>query len=582
MPKAKPQRPLREPATSEASRIFERTTRMLLRGARSQALKILRDAAVHFPNEAGIQMRYGDALYQGEDVGAARDAYRRAVTLDSSLFQAWYGLGMAEFSFEAYADAIRCFRRALALNAEDADVRFHLGRALFQMGDVDAGIVQLTRASKDREWRRRALLQIAVIIPGSPSRRNRTILQARAKWAALEKKHERSKFKQSPGRGALPRRSGKLRIGYVSSFFSKRNWMKPVWGVINHHDCSQFEIHLFADGGDPDSAGGYRANGAHVVHSVTDLSNQAVASQIIKAGMDVLVDLNGYSAPDRLGIYLRRPAPVMVAWFNMYAASGIPTLDYIIGDAAVIPPEEEKFYRERVLRVSGSYLAFSVLYPVPDVAPPPCLRNGYVTFGCLAPEYKITPQVIASWARILGAAPATRLLLKNTCLADPTNRAAVLSRFSSQGIPPKRLLLEGPSEHFEFLEAYSRVDIALDTFPYNGGTTTMEALWQGVPVLAVDGDRWVARISRSILLAAGLADWVEPSLQGYIQRAILLGASSEAGQKLATLREGLRTRLQTSQACDSQTLCRELENHYRTIARREKGQPRSGQPCPRF
>ena len=264
---------------------------------------------------------------------------------------------------------------------------------------------------------------------------------------------------------------------------------------------------------------------------------------------------------------MRKPAPVVAAWFNMFATTGIRAFDYIIGDAEVIPPEEERYYSERVLRVSGSYLAFSALYPVPPVQPPPCLRTGQLTFGCLAPHYKLTDNVILAWTEILDAAPHVRLFLKNSSLGNPSNQSALRERFAHFGIAQDRLVFEGPAEHYEFLKTYNQVDIALDTFPYNGGTTTAEALWQGVPVLTFHGDRWVERISRSILLAAGLGDWVTASFDAYIQRAIALALSPETPALLAVLRARMREHLLASPACDSAALCRELEALYRSMAR---------------
>jgi predicted O-linked N-acetylglucosamine transferase (SPINDLY family) len=533
-------------------------------------LQILRAAVVRYSNDASILTRFGDALYQTGQISKARDAYRRAVMLDDSLLQAWYGRGMAEYSLQHYPGAIECFRQALAMDPRDAEMHFYLGTAMFQLGEVDAAVEELLLAAKAKGWRRRALSGVAVIIPGSPSFGNQSILDARRKWATLEEKFERPKITRTHRGGGKLARSDKLRIGYVSSFFTRPNWMKPVWGVINHHDRSHFEIHLFADGGNPQVGVGYQADASDVVHDVTALTNRALAERISRAGIDVLVDLNGYSSPNRLGVFMHRPARTVVGWFNMYASTGVRAFRYIIGDAAVIPPDEEPFYSERVLRVASSYLAFSVLYPVPAVVPPPCLSNGYVTFGCLAPQYKITREVIAAWARILQAAPTARLVLKNTCFGNELNRAFLLGKFGQHGVAPERLLLEGPADHYDFLCAYNRVDIALDTFPYNGGTTTTEALWQGVPVLTFHGDRWVSRISHSILLAAGLENWVEPSLEAYIQRAIEIGLSPEMPSRLASLREIMRSRLTRSAACDTKTLCRELEQHYRFLASRRR------------
>jgi len=345
--------------------------------------------------------------------------------------------------------------------------------------------------------------------------------------------------------------------------------MKSVWGVINHHDRSAFEIHLFSDGNPPSADSGYQDNPLDHVHDARGLSNTDLASLVTRTGIEILVDLNGYSYQRRLGLFMRRPAPANVSWFNMYAPSGVDAFDYIIGDAVVIPTSEEQFYCERVLRVPGSYLAYSMLYPVPDVAPPPCLAAGRINFASLCSQYKITDEVIAVWAMILRQAPYAPLLIKNAELGDPTCRTALQERFGRWEIKPNRVLLEGPAPHEEYLAAYGKTDIALDTFPYNGGTTTMEALWQGVPVLTFKGDRWASRQSCSLLLAAGLGDWCMPDCTSYIARAVAMALSPTTTTELASLRSAMRERLARMPVCDSAGLCRALERIYREVAKRE-------------
>jgi protein O-GlcNAc transferase len=263
---------------------------------------------------------------------------------------------------------------------------------------------------------------------------------------------------------------------------------------------------------------------------------------------------------------MRRPAPVNIAWFNFYATSGIDTIDYIVGDAAVIPPSEEKYYCERVLRVPGSYLAFSVPYSTPAVVSPPCLAEGHITFGSLCSQHKINDDVIAAWTTILRQAPAAKLFIKNAELGDATNRAAMRERFNRLEIAPDRVLMGGPDAHETFIAAYGKADIALDTVPYNGGTTTMEALWQGVPVLTFNGDRWASRQSCSLLLAAGLDDWCLPDRDAYIAQAVELARSPATATELAALRATMRERLTRMPVCDGAGLCRALEGIYREVA----------------
>ena len=225
----------------------------------------------------------------------------------------------------------------------------------------------------------------------------------------------------------------------------------------------------------------------------------------------------------------------------------------------MIPPEEEKFYCEKIVRVPGSYLTFEVTYPVPPVLDPPCLTNGALTFGCLASQYKITNEVIGAWSRILHQVPNSSLILKNGALRSPGARQFVHDLFERHDVASQRVRLEGPSDHYRFLEAYGEIDIALDTFPYNGGTTTTEAIWQGVPVVAFLGDRWASRTSASILKSAALSELVGQGLEDYISLAVGLANSPD---RLLDLRRNMRSRLHNSPVCDTRSFARNIERLY--------------------
>jgi predicted O-linked N-acetylglucosamine transferase (SPINDLY family) len=243
----------------------------------------------------------------------------------------------------------------------------------------------------------------------------------------------------------------------------------------------------------------------------------------------------------------------------MYATTGISSYDYLIGDDVVIPPGEEKFYCEKIVRVPGSYLTFEVTYPVPNVADPPCLTNNAITFGCLASQYKITNEVIATWSTILQQVPNSSLLLKNGALGSPGAGQFVHDLFVRNDVSPTQVRIAGPSDHYQFLETYGEIDIALDTFPYNGGTTTTEAIWQGVPVVTFIGDRWVSRTSASILRAGGLGEVVGQSLEDYIALATSLAKSPD---RLVELRRNMRSRLSASPVCDTEGFARNMERLY--------------------
>jgi protein O-GlcNAc transferase len=511
--------------------------------------------------EALALLRRADGLHEARRLEPAAAEYRAAVALDTTLFEGWYGLGCCLLASRAHGAAAVALHRAVALRDDADGARCNLAEALFQLGRVDEAVrhYEVGASSRNAEVAQVSMDALACIVPGAMSVDNAGVLALRRQWAATQRVRP-----VAAARGEAETR--KLRIGYVSAFFGDRNWMKPVFGVINQHDRSRFEIHMLSDGGDPSERSGYVDRDEDRIWQINSLGNEELAGHIVAAGIDVLVDLNGYSAQRRLPLFMHRPARCQIGWFNMFATTGLAAFDWLIGDTAVLPPGEEAFYCERLHRVPGSYLAFDVRYPVPDVVAPPCADDGFVTFGCLASNYKLTDATLEVWARILRAVPSARMLLKNSRLGDLSNRDDLLGRFARLGIEPARLTLEGPEEHFDFLRAYGRIDVALDPFPYNGGTTTTEALWQGVPVLCFNGHRWAGRTSRSLLLAAGLGDWVADDAVEHVAMAIELASAHGVAHRLSALRASMRERLRASAVCDCARLCRDLEALYQRAA----------------
>ncbi len=220
--------------------------------------------------------------------------------------------------------------------------------------------------------------------------------------------------------------------------------MKPVWALLNNHDRKRFHVHLFSDAEQARLDVGYHPDPTDFFCDITELSNAQAAQRIADAGVELLVDLNGYSVPRRLALFAHRPSPVIIAWFNMYATSGMPWFDYLIGDHSVIPSEEEPYYCEQILRVEHSYLSFTVEHPAPEPVPPPCLNNGFVTMGCLASQSKINDAVLAAWSLILSGAENARLLIRNAALGNPDTQAHLKQRMHNCAIDVSRVMLQGP------------------------------------------------------------------------------------------------------------------------------------------
>ncbi len=530
-------------------------------GRNGEAAEYFKKALALQPQDTDVLCEFGDILQESGDLGEAVALYERALTVNPRLARGWYSGGCVAIARREYVSAIMCFQKAVELQPDWLEARHNLARALYEMGQVSAALAHFRYcAAQPQDASALARAMIAVIVPGAPEADNQAVLEARTSWV------ERDLSPQAMGAEPAHRAASgqRLRIGYVSSFFHRENYMKPVWGLINQHDRSVVEVHLFSDAPATSIQSGYRAHPDDRFFDTTNLSNEALVRLIRQAEIDVLIDLNGYSNMRRLPLFTFHPSPVAIGWFNMYATTGMSSFDYLIGDEQVIPVEEERFYSEKILRVPGSFLTFAVNYPVPPVADPPCLTRSGVTFGSFASPYKITNEVVASWSCILQQSPNSALIMKNTHLASPASRQFVHSLFAKHGIGPEQVLLEGPEEYYEFLKAYDRIDIALETFPYNGGTSTTDAIWQGVPVIAFHGDRWASRMASSILRAGGLEEFVARDLEDYISLAVRWGSSSDTPERLAELRRTMRSKLSASSVCDTLRFARDMEHIYKT------------------
>lgn len=519
------------------------------------AITRLQQALALTPGDPDLLAGLGDAWHMLGKLPEAVEAYRQAAAIKPTMADTWWGLGCAESVLCNYAAAAESFQRLVQLVPGHGMAYHNLGKALFELGQTDSALDAFRAASARLDDPEMPLGMIATTIPGSPRADQRAILEARTLWAKrCVPNGPGPPFAQPSADVDRP-----LRIGYVSAFFQDPNWMKPVWGLVNHHDRERFEIHLFSDAPHSSTRYAYAGHPRDRFHNIARLTNVQAAEVIEAQAIDILVDLNAFSRLSRLSLFATRPAPIQAAWFNMYAASGMDCFDYLIGDPHVFADGEDSLYSESVARVPGCYLTFEVTYPVPDVAPAPCRQRGFFTFGCLAPQYKITTEVVQTWSRILRGCPGSRLILKNVILGSADNRRWVGELFAHWGVPADCLELDGPAPHFEFLKKYAEIDLALDTFPYNGGTTTMEALWQGVPVLTFHGDRWASRISASLLRNAGMPEFVAADPEDYVKRAIEL---AHAPDRLAELRLNARDRLARTPACNTAAFARAMEQIY--------------------
>lgn len=375
----------------------------------------------------------------------------------------------------------------------------------------------------------------------------------------------------NPAAGEIQRRLPRarerkpLRVGFVSADLRQHSVASFIEPVFRHIDPARIEVHVYDNGRYADSV--TTRLQALVPHwrYIETLPDARVAQMIADDEIDVLVDLSGLTAGNRLGVFALKPAPVQVTWLGYPGTTGLEHMDYRLTDALSDPPgQTETFYSERLWRLPE---IFSVFQP-PDESPvpvrSPCLRNGYVTFGSFNNYNKLNQQVLALWARLLRQVPGSRLLLKSFALTHAPIRDRLIAFFEARDVPHERIRILPPTARTaEHLACYGEIDIALDTFPYCGTTTTCEALWMGVPVISLVGNTHRARVGLTQLQALGLAEFAVDSEVAYLQKAAGLAGDVE---KLDALRNGMRERMQDSALLDAPRFVRHLEQAFEAMS----------------
>jgi protein O-GlcNAc transferase len=285
-----------------------------------------------------------------------------------------------------------------------------------------------------------------------------------------------------------------------------------------------------------------------------------LASRIRALDLDTLVNLDGFSTTTRFDVFAEHPVPVQASWHNTHYSFGGRLFDRIVADKVVLSEAEASEYAETIVRLPDCYFAIEPLSWAPDVSPPPLASEGRVTFGTFNRPDKISDEAARCWSRIVNAVPNSRIYLRNGGFNHPGARDAIRLRLAKAGIDPLRIYIEGGADDVEFLNSYRHIDVALDTFPFNGGFTTYQALWQGVPLPAFCGERWAARVSFSILKAAGLDELLAADQPGYEELIIALAQDPD---RLAALRQTIRARVAASPFTDMAGFARNFADALR-------------------
>jgi len=480
------------------------------------------EAALQLTPASGIAANLGDAYQKAGRLSDAETALQQAIELDNESAHAWYSAGVYFQNVADIKNALNCFRIAYQLDSEHTSA----GNNYLFCLNLTSDVSRVDAYQEHVAWGEQ--------LPRRPLRNFR-------------------------GRDASPTR--RLRVGYISPDFRRHPLTSFVRPMIQAHDRQQVEVFCYSDCGSPDAVTIALSTACDQWRMTHGLSDELVWSHIRRDEIDILVDLTGHTADDRLNVFANRATPVQVSMLGYLNTTGVPEMDYVVSDIHRDPQAEDDYYIENVVRLPGGGCCWHPPKNAPEPNGLPALERGYVTFGCTHRANKLTDATLQLWSEVLNAVPDSRLLIFHNSLAgNPEMQARICHRMDGFGINPDRLDIAW-HEGGEYLPAYQAIDILLECIPWSSGTTALDALWMGVPVPTVYGSQPASRPTSSVMHRLDLEELVAYSNDDYV------GLVTEMAQQielLQDLRSQLRQRMKNT-ICDAKTFVSELEAAYRSM-----------------
>ena len=503
-----------------------------------EAIGVFREALATDPFDVETLRKLGNCLYDNGYVSEAVEMFRRAIAIDPRDAATFSHLGVALYQLRRWDEDQEAFREALNIDPTHKIARSNLATCDLMHMLYEDGFTPDEIYRRHRQWGEETTAELAAT-------------------AAAEAKPFTNT--RDPDR--------KLRVAFISGDFRNHPVAHFFRPLLTHLDRGKIDIYCYTE---QERTSEYtpilqKLGGTWRISSVT-ASDAALRKQLRDDAIDIAVELSGQTAGTRLTALAIRSTPVAASWLGYPATTGLPTIDWQITDALADPPGAERYYSEKLLRLPDGFLCYtpSVETPLP-VAPSPALARGTITFGSFNNLLKVTPATAHCWGRILAAVPQARLVLKGRYLVDPVARTSLSEQFGAAGADLNRIELRVQNNDTAgHLAVYNEIDIALDPLVYNGTTTTCEALWMGVPVVTMIGERHAARVSFDLLSRIGLSELAAADVDGYVALAVQLAGDLP---RLQRLRAEMRDRMQQSPLCDQQRFARQFEAGLREMWR---------------
>jgi len=512
------------------------------------------------PNDHILAYNYATILLHLEEGALARKWLTKSLEFNPDYSPAHANLASILISYGELDDALKHLERCVELGGLNSEVLINRACALRDLGET-------TQAIQDYE-------KAIELDPTSHIAYSNYLLclnYTQNQQAVIKACHEKWGRSQNAGTSSNPRPplTDKIKIGYVSPDFRRHSVAFFLESVLRNHDKEQFEITCFSNTQREDAITQTFKGLADQWVDIKNLSSQEASQAVKDANIHILIDLAAHTAHNRLDIFAHRSAPIQITWLGYPNTSGLPNMDYRIGDPLTDPPEFAEHYTETLVHLPNTFICFNPPPDYPQLDNLPTDRTEPVTFGSFNLLAKINEEVVEAWAKILKGVPESRLILKSRQLASTQARTRYLKLFESHGINPERISLKSHVNSFmDHLNLYKQIDIGLDPFPYHGTTTTCEALLMGTPVLTLAGERHSCRVGVSLLSAVGLENWVAKDVNEYIEKAITFAAHSKDNPEQ---RLQIRNQFLESALCNTQSFTKDLESLFQSLVQ-SKGQ----------
>jgi protein O-GlcNAc transferase len=554
-------------------------------------LGCLTEAEKCYVNATGINPTYAEAFNNlgivRNDMGkraAATDAYHAALKLKSDYAEVYNNLGLLQQEKGELENSLSNLLMAHKIYSASPEIHSNIGNVMRELGRLQeaerwcrAALMLDPGKSKSHNNLGNILKEIGAIDKAVESYRNALNIKYDPRhhsnllftMCLSENLTDASYIEEAKIFGQRNKRQSniikkqriasyqKIKIGFLSGDMRTHPVGFFIEGLLENIDKNKFEVVGYSTVVELDSYGKKIMEKFDLYRFLYGISDENSAKIIGEDTIDILIDLSGHTANNRLPILTFKPATILVSWLGYFASTGLDEVDYILADNYVVPKDSKELFIEKIYHLPNSYICMKPIEDAPIVMPLPALTNGFITFGCFNNLSKVNDDVINIWVNILDAVPQSKLFLKTKQLNTEESKELIKEKFRYLGVGSERLILEGASPRIELLSKYSKIDISLDPFPFPGGTTTFESLWMGVPVLTLSGKDFLSRVGESIMINAGLSEWVAENKDDYVKKALQFSSKID---DLDRTRSKLREQVKESPLFNAKLFAKNFED----------------------